>query len=49
MDMIFKLVGAWATPLKNMNVSWDDEIPNMNGKIIQMATKPPTRYDMSSR
>ena len=23
------LVGGWATPLKNMNVSWDDEIPNI--------------------
>ena len=22
------LVGGWATPLKNMNVNWDDEIPN---------------------
>ena len=21
------LVGGWATPLKNMNVNWDDEIP----------------------
>ena len=27
------LVGGWATPLKNMNVIWDDEIPNINGKI----------------
>ena len=24
----FKLVGGWATPLKNMKVSWDDYIPN---------------------
>ena len=23
-------------------VSWDDEIPNISGRIIQMATKPPT-------
>ena len=23
-------------------VNWDDEIPNMNGKIQKMATKPPT-------
>ena len=23
------------TPLKNMKVSWDDDIPNINGKIIQ--------------
>ena len=25
---IFLLVGGWATPLKNMNVNWDDDIPN---------------------
>ena len=23
------LVGGWATPLKNMKVTWDDEIPNI--------------------
>ena len=23
------LVGGWATPLKNMKVNWDDEIPNI--------------------
>jgi len=23
-----KLVGGWPTPLKNMKVSWDDDIPN---------------------
>ena len=22
------LAGGWPTPLKNMKVSWDDEIPN---------------------
>ena len=27
------LLGGWATPLKNMKVSWDDDIPNINGKI----------------
>ena len=26
------LVGGWATPLKNMNVNWDDDIPNWMGK-----------------
>ena len=26
------LVGAISTPLKNMLVSWDDEIPNVMGK-----------------
>ena len=30
------LVGGWATPLKNMKVNWDDEIPNINGKIKLM-------------
>ena len=28
-----RLLGGWATPLKNMNVNWDDEIPNISGKI----------------
>ena len=28
-------------------VSWDDDIPNMNGRIQKMATKPPTRSGMS--
>ena len=23
------LVGGWATPLKNMNVNWDDQQPNI--------------------
>ena len=27
------LVGGWATPVKNMKVNWDDDIPNINGKI----------------
>ena len=27
------LVGGWATPLKNMKVNWDDDIPNIYGKI----------------
>ena len=26
---ICNLVGGWPTPLKNMNVSWDDDIPNI--------------------
>ena len=29
----YQLVGGWFTPLKNMNVNWDDDIPNINGKI----------------
>jgi hypothetical protein len=36
------LVGGWATHLKNMKVSWDDDIPNTvygkNKKMFQ-ATK----------
>jgi len=30
------LVGGIPTPLKNMKVTWDDEIPNMMGKIKAM-------------
>ena len=26
-----------------MKVNWDDDIPNISGKISKMATKPPTR------
>ena len=26
---IHQLVGGWATPLKNMKVNWDDDIPNL--------------------
>ena len=28
-----KLVGGWATPLKNMKVNWDDDIPKISGNI----------------
>ena len=31
-------------PEKYEFVIWDDEIPNINGKIKFMATKPPTRH-----
>ena len=27
-------------------VNWDDEIPNINGKMPKMATKPPTRESL---
>ena len=37
MILIF-LVGGWATPLKNMKVSWDDDIPNMMGKKAMFQT-----------
>ena len=33
MPEICHLVGGWATPLKNINVNWDDEQPNINGKM----------------
>ena len=41
-DRIWILVGSIPTPLKNMKVSWDDEIPNIwkNKKC----SKPPTSY-----
>ena len=29
LDVMFMLVGGWATPLKNMKVNWDDDIPNI--------------------
>ena len=35
-------------PLKNMKVSWDYDIPNINdinGEIIHSCSKPPTRYN----
>ena len=35
LSMIIWLV-VEPTPLKNMKVSWDDDITNINGKIIQM-------------
>ena len=31
--ILLLLVGGWAIPLKNMKVNWDDEIPNISGKI----------------
>ena len=35
------LVGGWATPLKNMKVNWDDELPNIWEN--KTCSKPPTR------
>ena len=45
--LIFQLVGGWPTPVKNMKVSWDDEIPSIwkNKKC----SKPPTRYNSMFR
>ena len=33
-----------STPLKNMKVSWDDDIPNIWKVIIQPCSKPPTSH-----
>ena len=43
--IVINLVGGWFShPSEKYEfVNWDDEIPNMNGKIEKMATKPPTR------
>jgi hypothetical protein len=38
-----KLVGGIPAPLKNMKVSWDDEIPNLCKIIKFHGSKPPTR------
>ena len=40
------LVGGWATPLKHMKVSWDDELPNIWKNI--KCSKPPTRWWFST-
>ena len=37
------LVGGWPTPLKNMKVSWDDDIPNWMKKS-NSCSKPRTRF-----
>ena len=38
------LVGGLNPSEKYMNVNWDDDLPNISGKIQKMATKPPARY-----
>ena len=42
LDLVWLVVGP---PLWKILVNWDDEIPNINGKIKLMATKPPTSSD----
>ena len=37
------LVGGLNPSEKYEFVNWDDEIPNINGNMPKMATKPPTR------
>ena len=41
MDSI--LVAGIPTPLKNMKVSWDDDIANMENMKNKKCSKPPTR------
>ena len=38
------LVGGWPTPLKNIKVSWDDDIPNIWKN--KNCSKPPTRIEV---
>ena len=38
------LVGGIPTPLKNMKVNWDDELPNIWKNKPVMFQSPPTRY-----
>ena len=40
---ILYLVGGIPTPLENVKISWDDEIPNINGKIKVTFQSQPTR------
>ena len=43
-----KITGWWlGHPSEKYEfVSWDDEIPNINGNMPKMATKPPTRVNL---
>ena len=47
--IIVLLVGGWGKTLWKIwvKVNWDDEIPNISGKIKLMATKPPTRLQFA--
>ena len=38
------MVGGVPTPLKNMNVSWDDDIPNIWKKIKHVPNHQPVKY-----
>ena len=38
---LYDLVGGF-NPLENMKVNWDDDIPNIDGKIKVMFQSPPT-------
>ena len=41
------LVGGWPTPLKNMKISWDDDIPKIWKVIKFHGSKPPTSHGTS--
>ena len=47
LQYVLYLVGG-LNPLKNMKVNWDDEIPNLDGKIQVMFQSPPTRNPLDS-
>ena len=40
----YLLVGGWATPLKNMKVNWDDDIPNIWENKIHVTNHQPECY-----
>ena len=42
LHILYILVGGIPTPLKNMKVNWDDDIPNIWKN--KTCSKPPTRY-----
>ena len=42
-NLIDQLVGGWATPLKNMKVNWDDDIPNIWENKIDVPNHQPVR------
>ena len=43
-----QLVGGWATPLKNLKVNWDDDIPNICKNIKWQPNHQPVKLPMDS-
>ena len=43
-DTLLCLVGGWATPLKNMKVNWDDDIPNIWENNPNVPNHQPAMY-----
>ena len=41
---LYILVGGSATPLKNMKVNWDDDIPNIDGKMKNVPNHQPVYH-----